>query len=1478
MQSPLKYTIQARQKFFFKLWAWILLFVAFLFLIQNSSQQFKWDLFSSSTVKNDNFYLPDYNAKAGDHGDIQIITKNTLNNVAGLSFNLVYNPNKITLANNTATNAKFDFVNSQINSPGRLKVIAASGNVNGLSIWSGSSLVQLNNLILSQTLAEGEKLDLTIESFEMVFSVGGILNSQTYPVANGKINISSGGSLQLLSAESVDSQTIKLIFSDYITSVGSFLFNNSLTSSTASVDSTNGKAILVTTSTQTKGLLYQVTVSGISSNQAGGMDMRYTQAYFTGKGTLNLASDFNLISGTAVSWTGISLTFSHDLLSSSVYPISFTLTETETNTPLNIASVVKSSSNNKNISITLGGASLLEGNKNYQIVINKSGIPTDLRRQSDNALLAQNRITFGGYNSIPPTNQFHLRSALAISTNQIVADFSDNLAANTLDIADFALNWYVITNVEIPYNGSYSKVLITLNTNLIPGNYYTLISNSLNGLSSYSGKTLSNQNSAIFVGYGTFSDTSTLALNSLNVDSETQLTLTFNAPLLTTTVIPVNFEILPALTITNATYGNNKVVLTTAKQTASVLYTVVAKSDKIKDQNNLWISNQNTKTFFGYTSKNPKINSVYPNQIINNQVQTILLTGENFETGTKVILGSREMTATINSAQINVTVPVDFPAGAYDLILVRPNGEQIKQINALLVELAQKNILVLSNESYASPKRIPNDGTTPTTLWVRVEDPKGVSDIERVTVDLRPINGSPAQNMVAQNIVDNKRWYNLQITVPNTVVTSETPLALEVLAENKAGEKNYGKVEVIISRNITSSIAPVIEQAYSTPAVLRPGGEEDIFFYTYVKDIDGANTIKSVIINLGPIGGAPLVMSPVGSVTTTQKMFQFIPQAFAEFSAPQSDGQWFKTTEAFRLPSNMRGSKYRLQIIATDETGETGTLGFDVTTSISSNQPSIDRSRVYVTPRESLPNDGKTSFVIHAYVSDPDGIKDITSVMVDLNEINQAPVVMTTETVMGLGGWYKTPALTIPPEVILGIKRLKIYAQDSAGTETDGGLEIKVTNFDEVGDPPKVEEGRAYITPSVAYNDEKTKITLYAFISDKDEDIDYVTINLSNVAKYIWAWSGNLAMAQNTSNNVCQNVSGNVLCMQPSIKEGNGGQWFILPDVVVLKQTIPSLEPYRVWVTAIDKTGKTSQGIININVGDGILPNKKTGFPTLQIAVATSPTTVELVFSNPISKTLLKSTGSDFKISEKNNTSALIGIGKAVINAAGTIVTLTTDEQEASKKYTVIADAKKLGLKDSQNSDTLADFTGFKSNKLPPQIDTVTALNSNALEISFNAPIKPTSFALDGTDFEIFTAEGTADKLKVYKTEIVDSNTVLVTTEMQASNQKYRLKVNKIESSTGNVVKSSGLTGYFKGFQTVLHNASELRLRADFNGDGKVDFTDFTMFSVVYGSAWDAVQKGETPPALDISNYSNINTNTNTPFNPLDTTTAVPYY
>ncbi|MFO8125311.1 Ig-like domain-containing protein, partial [Yoonia sp.] len=79
----------------------------------------------------------------------------------------------------------------------------------------------------------------------------------------------------------------------------------------------------------------------------------------------------------------------------------------------------------------------------------------------------------------PCRNVFSVVEAEAVSSNQVKVVFSENLAANTVDVSDFSLTGFTINTVTIPYGGKYNEVLLELGSDLNPGSYYTLTVNDL---------------------------------------------------------------------------------------------------------------------------------------------------------------------------------------------------------------------------------------------------------------------------------------------------------------------------------------------------------------------------------------------------------------------------------------------------------------------------------------------------------------------------------------------------------------------------------------------------------------------------------------------------------------------------------------------------------------------------------------------------------------------------------------------------------------------------------------------------------------------------------------------------------------------------------------------------------------------------------------------------------------------------------------
>nr|HPO05530.1 hypothetical protein [Candidatus Gracilibacteria bacterium] len=176
----------------------------------------------------------------------------------------------------------------------------------------------------------------------------------------------------------------------------------------------------------------------------------------------------------------------------------------------------------------------------------------------------------------------------------------------------------------------------------------------------------------------------------------------------------------------------------------------------------------------------------------------------------------------------------------------------------------------------------------------------------------------------------------------------------------------------------------------------------------------------------------------------------------------------------------------------------------------------------------------------------------------------------------------------------------------------------------------------------------------------------------------------------------------------------------------------------------------------------------------------------------------------------------------------------------------IIADAKTLGLKENQYTDNHSDFAGFTNTKVPPQITKITASSANLIEVVFSENLKPSSISSTGRDFSIYTSEAKPKRLGINHVEFIDGQTLRISTDKQGANQRYYLRVGtSIVSAAGikvggNTKKTtteySGVQKAFVGFKGLKSIDNQTVVdAADFDRNGKIDFTDFSIFSSIYG-------------------------------------------
>ena len=1075
---------------------------------------------------------------------------------------------------------------------------------------------------------------------------------------------------------------------------------------------------------------------------------------------------------------------------------------------------------------------------------------------------------------------------------------------------------------------------------------------------------------------------------------------------------PLNFELFnqagDSLTIAQVVPSGNAVKVTTQSDIATdQLYFFIARADRVKSTGGQFIGPGNAQGFLMKEKEVAKISRIEPGEVVvdpaNGTGATFEIFGENFspifgEGETVVRLGTKTLQIQSGSAeQISANVPADFEPGVFDLHLQSPNGEVFTLENALIVKNPEKKIAIVPQDDSSILKITNQNGTG--RIWVQVDEPRGIAEIERVTADLRVINGDPGvlfqfgreegnqyfddsgEKLPFSPIVsDSKRWFFLDIAVPPTVATSESPLEIPVVAENKNGESASGSVKIKVTRDLFTSIAPVIEDFYSNVSVLSRQAGDTVSFYAEVSDADGAEDIAQVVLDLGRLGLGTRNMSglpssrPDGEQTTgracTENDFSMSAWSSCSTSGKQTrtvqlksgvicqvnentkpasmrncsqtpctradwEIQWgtcqagmqtgiyqlkstsncsgteakpanetrscptsffqdlknilipkavaagntaFFQLENIQIPESVPLGTHDVRLIVIDANGSKAerTIQISIQKNDLSSAPKLDEDDITFSPRRGAPNDGVTPFEMHVKATDPDGGDDIASITARF-DFGIPPIQLNFVMIEGDGAVFSSGPVTIPTGASPGYREITFTVNDQAGNfdtlKIDDYFKIEDRNEtaedDASNEPPEISMEKSYTTPRAVPNDGETPITFYVFVEKGGNQISSVSMNLGTIAR----WVGNSATTQKvsllrsllaptafaastattvptgdspttrTADEVFSPVSQEQLAgsdrivqLQPSVREGKKGQWFILSGVVVDTIAIPSVDPYLIPVTAIDTLGNATESTVKLFVSDGTIPDTTVDLPILKSAVATGENEIEIGFSQALDPEQI--TSSAFRVVNSQDNSDVLGIRNIEISADGRFVRLKTNDQNKNKLYTIITDNEKLGLQSVQMISDKKEFKAFSENDsvgAPLDYD-VEAINSNAVKVTLTTgeqKLKYSTIAKDGSNFEIYRSGGGDEILPITNWEFgSDNRSITLATEKQKSGVIYELKISNLENAAGKKMGSK-VSVEFTGFSQLLKEESIFQ-QADFNGDGKIDLLDHTIFCSVY--------------------------------------------
>ncbi len=727
------------------------------------------------------------------------------------------------------------------------------------------------------------------------------------------------------------------------------------------------------------------------------------------------------------------------------------------------------------------------------------------------------------------------------------------------------------------------------------------------------------------------------------------------------------------------------------------------------------------------------------------------------------------------------------------------------------------------------------------------------------------------------------QWFAYEgFSVPTSVKDGE--YNLKIKSSDMSGLVGEGVLKINVS---SAEGSPDIIDAYSSPKDRASRGKK-ISFFANVRDFDGLSDLSSIIVDLGPIGGGPTEMESV--IDETESVEQWYE--LRDFVVPASihddkyyiivkatDKSGLSSTKSIKLEITSKSGRpdiLKMYTQPTDEIVPGGKMSFYAYVQDDDGASDIDNVMVNLialggapTPMKKL-SVGSSVSTMNTVSSDTSKTEKDDSIENTIFETEVDNITYSEQTVgsQKTKQWYALIDYPLSIGVTPGKYNVPITVTDRSGNSYEQTKKIKVVSPDDFsGLAPVIDLDKSYTTPRIGINDGETPMSIYVFVRHA-VPLENVVINLGNIAKSTvfnkTTKNGDIkdsVSIKESAEDPCSLGSNVILCMNKTATEGSFGTWYKLEDIVINKETYPSDEPYRVNVVATDTNGRIGDGDIFINVGSQTsIYSDANNLPKLKLAVATSKNEIEVMFSKPIDPDTLKK--SSFSVTEYNDINKKVIVQTVTLNASHNIAIIKTGDQEPGTVYSVSVDDE---IKDSSGksiqsgNNNKARFIGFQSNSSIPVVRTVTSLSSELVEIVFTNPIKPSSLDLSyeqdqaitkaprqpqghlyysGENFLIRDVKD-MNELRIKQVRFGDdAHIVLLETEVQQSSIEYLLSVNEIANYGGNIARKGSINKYFKGYVSTISDAPAVRRAADLNGDGNVDFMDFTIFASFYGKKY----------------------------------------
>ncbi len=1054
-----------------------------------------------------------------------------------------------------------------------LGILAATGTQNGISISPDAPLLLLR-FGVSEDIPLGSKIPLEIEQMQTVNGETMVLSQHI--VDSGSITVSMTNELQLQNVEPLSSTSLRISFSDDIVAanLADFTFTPELKNTASTLEIKGSTVVLRKLTSMQPGLQHELLAGeAIAGNISGRLSPEHNFAFFHGFPAAKPTNNFRISKVAALSNTEAQVTLSEEANPESLEFDDISIAG------LAVLSAVVDESDATKINITTSTQSSLSGSS--WLTINNSNDIHDLQ-SANGELLSLNVAPFIPYAATATGPKVLSARAEKPDVVKVVFDralLGSSITTDAFTIFENGRTTNLVTNTTFfDLSADHRTVTLYMVKTRVGKNYQLQIApGSLRGNDAAGRPMDMFGNLATFAGQGTFYTPWDFGLESAEAIATNRVRLAFSEAVDVESVGLDAFTIQTRdsvespreLTISGVEVDGSTVILTTTAQQANRSYWVLADPIKIQSEVGEQLGMPSSQSFVGFSPDVMRIVTVAPREAAKGEATDVTISGVHFPADATVRVGEQWLTPTeISPRKITFALPTDLIVDAYDIVVADSQGWESRLPDAIVVYdpkiEAKMRPVVLSEESYASPFRVPNDGTTTTTLWVRIEDPRGVSDIDKVTADLRSLSGSASQNFTLHEFVDNKAWYKLDITVPPTVSTSTDPMTVPVTIQNKTGYKAFGTVELHVSRDIYRSIPPEIVSASAAPSTVVPGDEREILFQVEVSDEDGGDNVARVVVDASEVGLGLLVLQTLPEVQEDRECIR----------SDYSIGQWGLCRDNVqRRMVELRDDVVCMEnanVIPVSERTCADSVCFRGDWEPGAWGPCVDgiQSRDYIKRSDSncigeaekpLPERRGCT------LTTPTPATSWTNILNYL--IPKAHAV----TIYGGRVWVQSSPTKVPNWVPEGNYQLPVTVIDQEGTETRGTIPFTVAR-NTVG-TPNIDEDDIHVSPrySIA-NDAKTEFQIFAKATDPNghDDIVSVSLDLSEIGL-------------------------------PPVKMEKGqiegaGAWYASPKLTIPRTVIPGFR--ELTVSATDKGGNVDIEEFRFHVAT---PNNSGDEPTIPI-------------------------------------------------------------------------------------------------------------------------------------------------------------------------------------------------------------------------------------------------------------------------------------